>query len=265
MDEQLIDAPPPRSFFDEIPTDASERIDQMFVYPTTFVPSFDLAAKFPQLVPKVAVLLHPRRVSAPISVQVSKIGGHIYWPRDEPWQTCSEHPDSPLIAVMQLNRRDFPSMKFPEGKNLFQMLWCPTVDHDHESSGIAMKPVFLWRTMKKEEQLLLANQVPTVNQATLEDTYVPRRMCVVPRACQGVPGLARAGPYSWRMREIGREITDYLEEQSANDLLGPEMMQSFNQDEERWSWAPKPTNTEYMEWGPMSYGSKLGGYPTQCP
>lgn len=86
-----------------------------------------------------------------------------------------------------------------------------------------------------------------------------------PKRVKEYPDLRELGLTHDECEKLEGEITDYLEEQSANDLLGPEMMQSFNQDEERWSWAPKPTNTEYMEWGPMSYGSKLGGYPTQCP
>lgn len=73
----------PLTYFDVIPAHARSRIGEMMAYPTTFVPPFDLVTKFPQLVPKVAVLLHTRRGNTPISVKESKIGGHIYFPRDE--------------------------------------------------------------------------------------------------------------------------------------------------------------------------------------
>lgn len=71
-------AQPLRTFFDAIPTEARTHIDYMKRYSTTFLPRISLSDKFPQLVPKVAVSLHPRRGDSPLSVKKSKIGRHIY-------------------------------------------------------------------------------------------------------------------------------------------------------------------------------------------
>ena len=133
----------PRNFLDAIPGDAREHAYELLVYPKTFVPSFNLTGKFPELVPKVAVILHPRRIAAPISVRSSKIGGHIYWPHAETWPTCSDHDDNPLISVMQLTKSDVPSLPFPQGKNLFQMLWCPSSEHNDETVPNSAKPYFM--------------------------------------------------------------------------------------------------------------------------
>lgn len=116
MNEQLADPPPSGMFFDTISMDVLRRVEDFAKLPGNFVPSFDISAK---LAPKETVVLHPRRIEAFIPVAESKIGGHIYWPRDEAWPKCSTHTDRALIAVMQLKKSDVPSLRFPPGKNFF--------------------------------------------------------------------------------------------------------------------------------------------------
>ena len=112
------------------------------VMPKTYVPPFDLPARFPFLEYKTAIRLHPRqrKVEDP---RASKIGGHIAWPVDEEVPRCPEDK-SPMIAVLQLRKEDVPEMPFPEGKNLFQMLWCPR-DLSHEEDRPEPIPAFYWR------------------------------------------------------------------------------------------------------------------------
>ncbi|MEZ0363488.1 hypothetical protein ACAG26_07260 [Mycobacterium sp. pUA109] len=110
----------------------------------------DVTALLPELAgyARFTTRLHPRR-GVPTCRQ-SSIGGPMLWPENEPWPTCvnpwqfwditvsgSEpddyHPHSvpnPLVPVLQLFADDAPTIQFPHGTDLLQVLWCP-VDHIH--------------------------------------------------------------------------------------------------------------------------------------
>lgn len=71
------------------------------------------------------------------------MGGPLLWPVDEPWPVCavaylqrrtepadpeSRHePPNPLVAIAQLYAADVPTIPFPDGKDILQILWCPVV------------------------------------------------------------------------------------------------------------------------------------------
>jgi hypothetical protein len=129
---------------------------------TTPPPILDVLKDFPELAPlaKTTVRLHPR-LAADGSVDSSKLGGTFLWPLDEPWPAYDEakvarwlfQPSPteqyitemelkngkradqvgpippgtsiPFAPILQLRAADFPEMPFPQGTDLFQLLWFP--------------------------------------------------------------------------------------------------------------------------------------------
>ena len=74
----------------------------------------------------------------------SHIGGPMLWPADEPWPYCAgaTHEGSldipaerskglrvPFVSAVQLYRRDFPELPFPEDTDVLQVFLC-TLTHD---------------------------------------------------------------------------------------------------------------------------------------
>ncbi|GIL30069.1 YwqG family protein [Actinocatenispora comari] len=107
---------------------------------------------FPELVPlrTESVRLHPRRGTP--TCRESSVGGPLLWPAAEPWPTCAEehyefeqeirHDAAvPLVPIVQLFRRDAPSMPFPDGTDLLQVLWCPFA----HGEAYCPRPVVWWR------------------------------------------------------------------------------------------------------------------------
>lgn len=94
----------------------------------------DPALDFPELLTlaKTTVRLHPRQGTP--TADESSMGGPLLWPANQPWPTCSGRhgrvrkgrQSLNAVPILQLFRRDVPELPFPEGKDLFQLLWCPT-------------------------------------------------------------------------------------------------------------------------------------------
>ncbi|MFB9905364.1 hypothetical protein [Allokutzneria oryzae] len=63
-----------------------------------------------------AMRLHPAQ-GQPTARQ-SHIGGPLLWPAEEPWPV-------PAYSALQLYRRDFPNLPYPQGTDLLQVLVCP--------------------------------------------------------------------------------------------------------------------------------------------
>lgn len=94
--------------------------------------------------------------------------GHVAWPHEEPWpwrvpdgetdqewlNWCPEATDEkpepqPFSPVLQLRREDAPSLSFPPGKDLLQVLW-----HFYEHDYIP-KVLVRWRTRSELGQTLV--------------------------------------------------------------------------------------------------------------
>ena len=123
-------------------------------------PCVDIAVVIPELAPlaRITVRLHPRQGEMP--VDGSKIGGLFLWPSQQEWPRCNEH-DCPLVAVLQLRKQDVPELGFPEGADLFQLLWCPNY---HESTFGPIPQVF-WRRACEVTTTLRSHPIPTVTDA----------------------------------------------------------------------------------------------------
>lgn len=133
------------------------------VRPNTPSLTFDLSQHEPALERRTTVRLHPRRRDA--RWQESSLGGAIAWPVDEPWPCCDEHGFA-LVAVLQLRASDIPELPFPDGSDLFQLLWCPT---DHADVGYGPRPFARWRPFSTA---LEERRSPPVVGAT--EQYLPK-------------------------------------------------------------------------------------------
>jgi hypothetical protein len=108
-------------------------------------PLIDVSLRFPQLAlrAKTTVRLHPRPSTPDIAC--SHLGGSMLWPIEESWPECDAHEGEdrtieedgveisipcPLVPIMQLFREDCPGVRFPENKDLLQLLWCPEEHND---------------------------------------------------------------------------------------------------------------------------------------
>ncbi|SLF61612.1 Uncharacterised protein [Mycobacteroides abscessus subsp. bolletii] len=98
----------------------------------------------------------------------------MYWPDNEPWPTCvapwysgngatgwqSHDTPNPLVPVLQLLAADAPTIRFPAGSDLLQLLWCPVIHRDIPGQREAYAPAvkIFWRN---SASLSAACGVPT--------------------------------------------------------------------------------------------------------
>ncbi|WP_090064522.1 hypothetical protein [Lentzea flaviverrucosa] len=118
-----------------------------------------------------AVLLNP--IEGDPTDADSHIGGPVLWPIDEPWPTCdgaAHDPASgaePFVGAVQLYRRDFPELPFPDGADLLQVFLC-TLHHDlPHAHGPDVRLV--WRDSTTVFELIEEEPEPSVQ----EEAYVP--------------------------------------------------------------------------------------------
>lgn len=89
---------------------------------------WDLEAAIPWFTGRArrAFLLHPQPAQAD-AISDSRLGGPLWWPKDEPIPTYvdSSGADREMLPVLQLRRDDFPSIPFGAGRELLQITWRP--------------------------------------------------------------------------------------------------------------------------------------------
>ncbi|SNX61920.1 hypothetical protein SAMN06272735_3670 [Streptomyces sp. TLI_55] len=161
---------------------------------TTGPASHDPTLDFPELAlhARPTVRLHPRR-GAPGS-RDSHLGGPLWWPAAEPWPSCAEHRDVngrpsgpyPLVAVAQLTAADFPEIRFPDGTDLVQLLWCTDWHDQPHPEGWGQACRLFWRRADDVTDPL--GDRPDPGEVEDED--------MVPRACVLHP--ERLTEYPWR-------------------------------------------------------------------
>jgi len=188
---------------------------------------------------RTATRLHPRP-GAPTAGD-SHIGGPLWWPAAEPWPHCDgrmptssgrpqegwtdEHvAEGPvaLVSAIQLFRRDFPDLPFPDGTDLLQVLFCPNEHDGPDYYGPAAHVV--WRASAEVTELA----GPPPQPASIDDEFIPRP-CVF-RPCQVVeyPNI----------EELPDEIKSTLSfVNEAGYVIGG-----------------------YKGWPPVIQGSKVGGW-----
>jgi hypothetical protein len=154
---------------------------------TTPPPLFDITTVFPELAALAAatVRLHPR-IGRP-EVTDSSVGGPLLWPADEAWPTCdtphSAATEVALVSVLQVYARDVPELPFPDGTDLFQLLWCPNA---HEAPWYGPKPVTFWRTAA-DVTVMLTDPPEPVFDSGMETIFDPVPCLVHPERVTEYP------------------------------------------------------------------------------
>ncbi|MFJ3306271.1 hypothetical protein ACIPSA_24765 [Streptomyces sp. NPDC086549] len=185
---------------------------------TTGPASHDPVRDFPELAPyaRTTVRLHPRRGTP--GPRGSHIGGPLWWPACEPWPHCADHKDvngrpeepCPLVAVAQFTAAEFPEIRFPEGTDLVQVLWCPEWHDQPHPEGWGQACRLFWRREADVTDPLTARPDP-------EDHW-DYDWDMIPRACVLHP--ERLTEYPWHEElpvGLAERHTAWLEERSLPD------------------------------------------------
>lgn len=200
---------------------------------TTWNADMKFAAAFPQLVPRTAVRLHPRR-GAP-STSESHIGGPLLWPEGETWPACTEHSAS-LVPVLQLRSADVPELPFPTTADIFQVLWCP---FDHEADGYGPRAEIRWRARGEVGAI---GGAPPAPPTTFD--YIPRPCKLAPERVVDFPN-----PHELDLElsaALDRHCAHHVEELLSDNALPVPFDPLANFYQYSWSSAP---------------GCKVGGWP----
>ncbi|WP_154697783.1 hypothetical protein [Lentzea guizhouensis] len=118
-----------------------------------------------------AVLLNPLE-GDPTDAD-SHIGGPVLWPIDEPWPVCdgTTHDGAPgelpFVGAVQLYRRDFPELPFPDGTDVLQVFLCTVYHELPHAYGPDVRLV--WRDSTTVVELIEEEPEPAVQ----EELYVP--------------------------------------------------------------------------------------------
>lgn len=153
-------------------------IDVGFVSPP---PPYDIGAIIPELQSYAAttVRLRPRRGNPGVSE--SSVSRPLLWPADEPWPWCTESSEherpNAYQPLLQVFARDAPTMFFPEGSDLLQLLWCPNERCSPAGPALAgcPRPLARWRRSADVTDVLPAPPMPEV----VFDEWFPCNPCVV--------------------------------------------------------------------------------------
>ncbi len=198
---------------------------------------------FPNLVPKQAFRLHPRRAPAP-QPSDSQMAG-LLWPAAAAWPTCATHQDRQFLSILQLNRKHARSLPWPARTTVLQVLWCPQ-DHRETSNGPLPK-LYYWS----------ASDMSEANYVSCNGEGDPVRCRLNLEAITEHPSSRdlEAGSFSEICEKVERKAKE------SSGLLG--------------SWFQEIGRGDFLYDSLLSTapGCKLGGYPAwvqeaasfQCP
>ncbi|MFI9806421.1 DUF1963 domain-containing protein [Streptomyces sp. NPDC052301] len=175
------------------------------------------ARDFPELLPhaRPAVRLHPRRDRP--GPRDSHIGGPLWWPAAEPWPDCADHKDvngrpytERMVAVAQFTAADFPEIRFPDGTDLVQLLWCTEWHDQPHPAGWGQACRLVWRRAADVTGPLIEPPDPAEEG---DDDMVPLPCALHPERVTDYPGEEElpAG--------LGERFEAWLEERDLADDL----------------------------------------------
>ncbi|MGW2492197.1 hypothetical protein ACWCV9_33980 [Streptomyces sp. NPDC001606] len=186
---------------------------------TTAPSALEPARDFQELLPhaRPAVRLHPRRGTP--GPRDSHIGGPLLWPAAEPWPECADHKDvngraysMPMVAVAQLTAADFPEIRFPDGTDLVQLLWCPEWHDQPHPAGWGQACRLFWRRADRVTD-------PLTEQPDPEEHW-DHDWDMIPRACVLHPERLLDYPDSEELPDgLGERFEAWLRERNLRDDL----------------------------------------------
>ncbi|MEV6241836.1 hypothetical protein [Lentzea sp. NPDC051838] len=167
------------------------------------------------------VRLHPSPGTA--TETDSHLGGPMLWPRDEPWPHCdgARHHGildvttemvrglhTPFAGCVQLYKRDFPELPFPDGTDLLQVFLCPILHEDHWGPDVRL----VWRKADQVTEPLTDRPVPALVDPTFAFqpcVFTPCRADEYPMVYEVPRDLVREleiDPDSWPSLEDASKI-----------------------------------------------------------
>lgn len=155
----------------------------------------------------------------------SSIGGPLLWPADESWPRCLMPDDrdqsgvSPcaMVPVVQLYRRDVPGGWWPEGVDLFQLLWCPNEHWGPPMAGQLEGGPMVFVRWRRAAEAEGRGQCTPVAPVRFEEWLVPRT-CLIETEETVEPAGEPISRYDvWKMGGRPRwSTTDEYEHSCAN-------------------------------------------------
>ncbi|MGW0607751.1 hypothetical protein [Streptomyces sp. NPDC002640] len=108
----------------------------------------------------------------------------------------------PLIPLAQLYARDVPTLPFPEGRDLLQVLWAPSFDIEGSSANVQLR----WRTASQVQEVLHTPAEPAYVEC---DNHLPEPCLLHPEPVREFP------PH----QELDEDLSDRLETWCAQRSL----------------------------------------------
>ncbi|WP_418957882.1 hypothetical protein [Streptomyces tritici] len=150
----------------------------------------DILAAVPGLAPyaRPATVFLPEKGEP--GVRESSVGGPLLWPADEPWPCCSygdeqggpgELDASAMVPAVQVFKEDAPGPWWPDGVDVFQLLWCPNAHLDPPPPHEDASPVVevRWRRAADAVDVLVEPPAP-VRQEDEDYGFSPRACTLTP-------------------------------------------------------------------------------------
>ncbi len=201
---------------------ANETKIETMAAPTTRLttpPHPDLEVAIPALARyrRTAVRLHPRTGSP--TERDSSLGGPMLTHPDQPWPVCTgDHqthtPDigkivsvagrpEPMVAGLQLWRRDVPELPFRVGEDLCQVLWCPLMH------GPDAEPLVLvrWLDTSVDTDLVTGPVVPF--EIALRAWQIPAPCSVSPERIREYPDGFELPGDLWKQVDVWSDAHGY--------------------------------------------------------
>lgn len=149
-----------------------------------------------------------------------------------------------MISVLQLTKNDVPELGFPEGKNLFQLMWCPNQDHD-ECNYAPFSKCF-WRQYQKGNgvQLLPKAQVPQPG-SNADDFVMPKICSIAPERVAEYPDYCEVEEAD---EELVQNIENWIQDHSAVDVHELGLREGENCYQYSWSVSPSDKVGGYVNW-----------------
>ncbi|MFB6613072.1 hypothetical protein ACFCV9_02405 [Streptomyces sp. NPDC056367] len=122
-------------------------------------------------------------------------------------------PATAMVAVVQVYRRDARGDWWPEGKDVFQLLWCPNVHWGPPAPHADVSPVaeIRWRSSAEVTRILGSPPLP-VRQEDPDYGYSPVRCTLTP-----VPLVDFPYPQTLPDEELIESVQEYVEATGDGD------------------------------------------------
>lgn len=128
---------------------------------------------------QAAAWARPKGLSIEVDSRTGSMTARSSWPRPADGR--------PLVGVMQVYARDVPELPFPDGTDLFQLLWCP---NNHDEPWFGPMPATFWRSAADVSDVLTDPPDPVFDHSLYQKHYDPVPCLVHPERVTEYPDTA---------------------------------------------------------------------------